>query len=309
MKKLSFYIIFTLFSASVVSAQMLIGDKNSTHPMEVKTQGENTIITEDGRMGVQMNNPILKMDLRSLSEEGTLAIGWTDQTAAQAGKGALRYNPTPTWGGIQGFIEYSDGTEWVPFHPEGKPRIVIMAEKNNDIVRVDASGYVAAGTYTGGVPPRTSTFLPNWEVRVDMDSGTPQDNWNNATGEFVAPRTGIYLATFAFALEKAPVQHEEHNYWEAIWQVLDGNGVRKYDIKSNNGYPSDSGPAPAGVVVGSYCTAMLYMEEGDIARPFIWGKSEFTPRPNSYNNNTKYNETRRPFVKNQGFNSLTIIEQ
>lgn len=308
MNKLLLNTIVTFFSISIGSAQMLIGDKNSTHPMEVKTQGENTIVTEDGRMGVQMNNPILKMDLRSLSEEGTLAIGWTDQTAAQAGKGALRYNPSPTWGGVQGFIEYSDGTVWVPFHPEGKPRIVVMAEKNNDIVRVDAPGYVSAGTYTGGVPPRTSTFIPNWDVRVDMDSGTPQNNWNNERGEFVAPRTGVYLATFAFALDKAPVQHEEHNYWEAIWQVLDSNRIKKYDIKSNNGYPSDSGSAPAGVVVGSYCTAMLYMEEGDIARPFIWGKTEWTLRPNDPNA-TKYDATKRPFIKNKGFNSLTIIEQ
>lgn len=308
MKKIYLYSLITLFSVSVSHAQMFIGDKNATHPMEVKTQGENTVVTNEGNLGVQMNDPILKIDLRALNEEGTLAIGWTTQTAAQAGKGALRYNPTPSWGGVQGFIEYSDGTVWVPFHPQGKPRIVVMAEKNNNNVRVDASDFVTAGHYTGGVPPKTSTFPTDWTEKVDMDTGVPQNNFDPVRAEFKAPRTGIYLVTFSFALAKAPVQHEEHNYWEAIWQVIGTNGVLKYNIKSNNGYPSDSGAAPAGVVVGSYCTAMLYLEQGDTARPFIWGKSEFTTNT-SGTNQQKYDRTKRPFILNQGFNTLTIIEQ
>ena len=86
--KIKYYIytclgLFSFFSAS---AQMHIGDRNSNQAMEVKTSGANTIVTTDGKMGVQMDAPILKLDLRSLTEEGTLALGWTDQTAAQAGK-------------------------------------------------------------------------------------------------------------------------------------------------------------------------------------------------------------------------------
>src|SRR5690606_1219053 len=309
--KIQYYIytclgLFSFFSAS---AQMHIGDRNSNQAMEVKTSGANTIVTTDGKMGVQMDAPILKLDLRSLTEEGTLALGWTDQTAAQAGKGALRYNPTVTWGGVHGFIEYSDGTVWVPFYPKGKPRIVVMAEKNNNDVRVDGPSFVTAGHYTGGVPPRTSTYPTNWTEKVDMDSGTPGNYFDPTRGEFKAPRTGMYLATFTFALEKAPVQHEEHNYWEAIWQVIDKNGNHRYDIKSNNGYPSDSGSSPNGVVVGSYCTGMLYLEEGDIARPFIWGKTEFTNGPNATGTNQqKYDKTKRPFILNKGFNVLTIME-
>ncbi|MHC5310344.1 complement C1q domain-containing protein [Myroides sp. LJL116] len=297
---------FTLFS---VVAQVQIGTKNSNHAMEVKTTGDTTIITNDGKVGVGNASPILNLDLRSLSQDGTLALGWTDQSASQAGKGALRYNPAVTWGGINGYIEYSDGNVWVPFYPKGKPRIVVMAEKNTNNVRVDQGGFVDAGNYTGGVPPRTSTFPTNWTKRVDMDSGVAGNYFDATKGEFKAPRTGMYLVTFTFALAKAPVEHEEHNYWEAIWQVIDKNGQHRYDIKSNNGYPSDSGSAPNGVVVGSYCTAMVFLEQGDVARPYIWGKTEYTNGPYATGNSqARYDKTKRPFILNSGFNVLTVIE-
>src|SRR5690606_16962281 len=150
--KIQYYIytclgLFSFFSAS---AQMHIGGRNSNQAMEVRTLGANTIVTTDGKMGVQMDTPILKLDLRSLTEEGTLALCLLHQTASQARKSALRYNPTVTLGRIYGFIRYSDGTVWVPFFPKGKPRIVVMAEKNNNDVRVDGSSFVTAGHYTGG---------------------------------------------------------------------------------------------------------------------------------------------------------------
>lgn len=270
-------------------------------PTKVSTTGESIYVDNTGKVGIGVSDPKAAIDLRN-GTNGSFAIGTTDQSAAEAGAGALRYNPTLALG-VQGYMEYSDGTDWVAMYPYGKPRIFIMAEKTSNNVTVFESGAVPVGDYTQGMPMRSSSYLTSWTEKLDSDSGTPATNFNPTTGEFIAPRAGVYFATFTFALESNEVNTTDGNQIEAIWEVRNSTNVITQRIKSANGFPSDTGSAAIGleVMVGSSCTVSVFMNAGDKLRPFAWVDLAWVP--------DNYAISRRPFQNTGGYNVLTIVEQ
>src|SRR5690606_15206919 len=293
MKKISLrylYIAVLVFGAIDAFSQVGIGTQNPQFPIEVVTSGENVIVDDTGKIGVGLTAPKVAIDLRA-GTNGAMAIGMTDQSASEAGAGAIRYNPNPAIG-VQGYIEYSDGTEWIGYHPYGKPRIVVIAEKTNNNVNVFENGYVAIGDYTDGIPARSATYLTHWTEKLDSDSGTDRNNFDPLTGEFIAPRAGVYFATFTFALEPREVNTVAGNQVEAIWEVRDNTNAIIQRIKTNNGYPSDTGAEASGnsVMVGSSCTVSLYLNEGDKLRPFVWTNVSWDPVGT---NDFKYNSSKR----------------
>ncbi|MDM1497057.1 hypothetical protein HX063_16935 [Myroides odoratimimus] len=297
--------VFSFNTASVFS-QVGIGTQISQFPLEIATSGEKVIIDSDGKMGVGLTNPKIALDLRA-GENGAMGLGMTDQTAGEAGAGAIRYNPNPAIG-VKGYVEFSDGTKWIPYHPYGKPRIVVIAEKTNNNVTVFENGYVTIGDYSDGVPARSSTYLTHWIEKLDSDSGTDRNNFDPTKGEFIAPRNGVYFATFTFALEPREVNTTGGNQVEAIWEVRNNSNVVIQRIKTNNGYPSDSGQEALGnsMIVGSSCTVSLYMNEGDKLRPFVWTNVSWDP---SGTNEFKYTNSKRRLMNTGGYNVLTIVEQ
>lgn len=305
-KTIHIYIILMVCSSSMVFAQMGINTTNPVNPLEIVTTGETTIIDNTGKIGVGLTAPKVAIDLRA-GTNGAMAIGMTDQSASEAGAGAIRYNPNPAIG-VQGYIEYSNGTEWIGYHPYGKPRIVVIAEKTNNNVNVFENGYVAIGDYTDGIPARSATYLTHWTEKLDSDSGTDRNNFDPLTGEFIAPRAGVYFATFTFALEPREVNTAAGNQVEAIWEVRDNTNAIIQRIKTNNGYPSDTGAEASGnsVMVGSSCTVSLYLNEGDKLRPFVWTNVSWDP---DGSNDFKYNYSKRRLNNSGGYNVLTIVEQ
>ncbi|WP_185155108.1 hypothetical protein [Chryseobacterium sp. c4a] len=294
-KKSASALVLFLFWAQA-NAQIGMGVDNPTSPVEIKTDAGKVIIDNTGKLGVLVANPKVAIDLRS-GTNGSVAIGNTDKTAAQAGAGALRYVASPAIG-VKGYLEFSDGTNWVSFFPKGKPRIVVMANKVTQDTYVFESGNSSEIGTKSGIMQRRSSYLTNWTEKLDSDSGVPTSNFNPATGEFIAPRTGVYFATFTFALQSSQVNTGGNNQTEAIWEVRNAAGTITQRVKTNNGYASDTGASPNAVPVGSACTVSVYLNKGDKLRPFTWITVAFDGTISQFD------------VSSSGvYNSLTIVEQ
>lgn len=292
---ISAFIVLPL-TATHINAQIGIGIPNPTNPVEVKTDAGNIIINNSGRIGVLTASPKVALDLRG-GTNGTIAIGNTTKTAAQAGAGALRYVASPAIG-VKGYLEFSDGSNWVSFFPKGKPRIIVMASKTTQDTYVFESGTPSEIGTKSGVVQRRSSYLTNWTEKLDSDSGVPTSNFNPATGEFIAPRDGVYFATFTFALQSSQVNTGSNNQTEAIWEVRNSAGTITQRVKTNNGYASDTGASPNAVPVGSACTVSVYLNKGDKLRPFTWITVAFDGTTSQFD------------VSGSGaYNALTIVEQ
>ncbi|AZB36313.1 hypothetical protein EG351_07000 [Chryseobacterium bernardetii] len=278
------------------NAQIGVGVDNPANPVEVKTDAGKVTIDKTGKIGVLVANPKVAIDLRS-GTNGAVALGNTDKTAVQAGAGALRYVASPAIG-VKGYLEFSDGTNWVSFFPKGKPRIVVMANKVTQDTYLFESGTPSEIGPKSGIVQRRSSYLTNWTEKLDSDSGVPTNNFDPSTGEFIAPRTGVYFATFTFALQSSQVNTGGNNQTEAIWEVRNPAGTITQRVKTNNGYASDTGISPNAVPVGSACTVSVYLNKGDKLRPFTWITVAFDGTVSQFD------------ISGSGvYNSLTIVEQ
>ncbi|GAE64456.1 hypothetical protein [Chryseobacterium indologenes] len=285
-----------LFWGGYTQAQIGLGIPDPINPVEIKTDAGKVIVDKNGRLGVLVSNPKVAVDLRS-GTNGAIAIGNTNKTAVQAGAGALRYVASPAIG-VKGYLEFSDGTNWVSFFPKGKPRIVVMANKNSQDTYVFESATPSEIGAKSGIVQRRSSYLTNWSEKLDSDSGVPTNNFDPATGEFIAPRTGVYFATFTFALQSSQVNTGGNNQTEAIWEVRNPAGTITQRVKTNNGYASDTGGSPNAVPVGSACTVSVYLNKGDKLRPFTWITVAFDGTISQFD------------ISGGGaYNSLTIVEQ
>ncbi|MBF6644131.1 MULTISPECIES: hypothetical protein [Chryseobacterium] len=285
-----------LFWGGYTQAQIGLGIPDPINPVEIKTDAGKVIVDKNGKLGVLVSNPKVAVDLRS-GTNGAIAIGNTNKTAVQAGAGALRYVASPAIG-VKGYLEFSDGTNWVSFFPKGKPRIVVMANKNSQDTYVFESATPSEIGAKSGIVQRRSSYLTNWSEKLDSDSGVPTNNFDPATGEFIAPRTGVYFATFTFALQSSQVNTGGNNQTEAIWEVRNPAGTITQRVKTNNGYASDTGGSPNAVPVGSACTVSVYLNKGDKLRPFTWITVAFDGTISQFD------------ISGGGaYNSLTIVEQ
>lgn len=288
--------IVMLLFVTQLKAQIGIGVQDPINPVEIKTDAGNVIIDKNGKIGVLVTNPKVAIDLRS-GTNGSIAVGNTDKTAVQAGAGALRYIASPAIG-VKGYLEFSDGTNWISFFPKGKPRIVVMASKTTQDTYVFESTVPSELGTKSGIVQRRSSYITNWTEKLDSDSGVPTSNFNPSTGEFIAPRAGVYFATFTFALQSSQVNTGGNNQTEAIWEVRNSSGTITQRVKTNNGYASDTGASPNAVPVGSACTVSVYLNKGDKLRPFTWITVAFDGTISQFDTSG-----------NGIYNALTIVEQ
>ncbi len=281
-----------VFFAAHANAQMGVGTHDPANVTEIVTSAGNIIVDDEGKVGVLVADPKVALDLRS-GGNGSVAIGNTDKTAIEAGAGAVRYVNSPAIG-VKGYLEFSDGTNWVSFFPYGKPRIVVMANKTTQNTEVFEGPDSGPKT---GLMQRRSSYLTNWAEKLDSDSGVPTNNFDPVTGEFTAPRAGVYFATFTYALANQVVEAGANVQTEAIWEVRNSSGTITQRVKTNNGYASNSGTNTQ--PVGTACTVSVYLEQGDKLRPFSWISTRFNDTDMSSFN-----------ISGSGvYNALTIVEQ
>ncbi|SHF53787.1 hypothetical protein [Dysgonomonas macrotermitis] len=148
-------------SATTTGKAFIITNSDNTETFQVRN---------DGYIGIGVPNPLVKLDLRSasLAAENALGIGYTSQTAANAGAGAIRYNDT------EQTLEYSDGTDWLRLQANPDRAMVIAQNSSGQ------TAYPASGT-------ALVTNIVNWTSIYDRTN-----SFNASTGYFTAPRDGIY---------------------------------------------------------------------------------------------------------------------
>lgn len=256
MKK-NYLLLFFLLISSNILAQVgvnttsvdamleVVGTENSSTTHSVKVSNENNKILfdilNDGNIGVGTSNPKVRLDLRGNNEEGSIGIGDSPQTPAQAGAGAIKYSNT-----TQKFYYAKSGSTW-----EEIVGILIKA-------RITASI-----TNTGNIVPNNTAnpqAITGWTLNPDESNYM----FDAATGVFTVPRDGLYTVTFSVNFE--PGSFAADSFIEAIWKYSVGTNL---DIKSISTYYLES-PSGESLPTGVMCAGNLRMQQGETLTPLIW---------------------------------------
>jgi hypothetical protein len=135
-------------------------------------------ITQSGKVGVNMAKPNAKLDIRTNPTnagdpgEGMFGLGSTTTAANAAGAGAMRYDTSS--GGI---LQYSNGTDWNTLSSTVQKSIVVAKKTSPQ-------------TFSNAVP----TNVTDW---VEINDNN--NNFDPTSGEFTAPRKGVYVVSFSFS--------------------------------------------------------------------------------------------------------------
>lgn len=210
-------------------------ENNDTEP-DVTKNLDDILITTDGKIGVGNLNPITKLDMRNETNENIIGIGTTTQTAANAGAGAIQYFDNGTDSGLY----YSNGSNWIP----------VNSKATNSLV------YATKGT-SQSIPTNTATTINNWNPITDEG-----DNFDETTGVFTAPRTGVYVVSLNLATESGSIAN--NSKIEIIISSNSTNGVPEY--RCLNSYPGYSTGTATNIASGS-CTGIFYLNEGQTITP------------------------------------------
>lgn len=258
--------------------------------ISVQQQQNDVVIVNNGKLGVGITNPNSKVDLRNIGN-GAIGFGNTNLTAAEADGGALRYNNG---------IEYSNGQNWYKLLnaiPQNK--VLIIATKTNNNVKL----VLPSAPNNNGLQNRQSNYLVDWTKIYESNSA---NTFNAATGVFTAPRDGVYVAVYTVNLQPISFNFDSAStlnplQTEAIWQVYDNTGGLTVSniintVKCANTYTSNTS-GTAVLDSGSYCSASIYMTQGQRLMSYIWFNLNASNVANFSLNNSG------------GYNNLTISEQ
>ncbi|GAB0155018.1 hypothetical protein CHRYSEOSP005_02780 [Chryseobacterium sp. Alg-005] len=224
--------------------------------------------TSSGEMGIGTLTPATKLDARSANNtDNSIGIGETTQTAAVAGAGAMRYNPLSG-----GKMQYSDGVVW--------QELISTPTKAVVVANIQAANFAIK------IPYQVSTGISGWNEISD-----PTINFNNTTGVFTAPRTGVYLVSFTYDFVRIPIVS---GYFSEARYVVNGSTVVRKCVKSF------SNTSKQAQVAGS-CVAGVQLNKGDNFQPQIY--------QSVYNGNLSLRTDLTPASNDYGFVNLSIVEQ
>lgn len=245
-------IVICSFMHTMAWGQTGINTKNPTHPLQVDAGKNNStvptgtqilddvVITEEGSLGVGLLDPATRVDVRSADQKGILGLGYTAQSAVEAGQGALRYHTENL------SLQYSDGVAWHTIPKEAPPKALVLANKstNQAIAQTNPSQYVT-----------------DW-----LEVEDSQNNFNPSTGTFTAPRDGFYIVSFSMTLSSGTITN--NTYVETIIESnTSTNNIQTF--KSVNSYPAWQSGTQSNQVAGN-CNAIFNLKAGNTIRFRIW---------------------------------------
>ncbi|ROH95888.1 complement C1q domain-containing protein [Chryseobacterium daecheongense] len=242
---------------------------NPTTGSPTSTQIANDVaFTSSGEIGIGTLTPATKLDVRSVNNtDNSIGIGETTQTATAAEAGAMRYNPLSG-----GKMQYSDGIVWQDLISTPTKAVVVAN--------------IQAANFAIKIPYQVSTGITGWSEISD-----PTTNFNNTTGVFTAPRTGVYLVSFTYDFVRIPIVS---GYFSEARYVVNGSTVVKKCVKSF------SNTSKQAQVAGS-CVAGVQLNKGDTFQPQIY--------QSVYNGNLSLRTDLTPASNDYGFINLSIVEQ
>ncbi|QIK60725.1 hypothetical protein G7050_13130 [Dysgonomonas sp. HDW5A] len=208
MRKITFLLLIGILFFSLLQAQVGINTQNPKAALEIISEGStsatqalsvrNTSNTEilslrdHGYLGLGVTNPDIRLDLRNGANNAIIGIGNSNQTAAAAGAGSLKYDT-----GSQA-LYLSDGTVWNKLSA-----YLIRTYVVADIINTSQS-----------FPDNASTTVMNWRKKEDL-LGT----FNAATGIFTAPRTGTYTISVIATFDNGAVGTNSYMQMELVSPV------------------------------------------------------------------------------------------
>lgn len=234
-------------------------------------QADDVVVTNEGRVGIGIINPAVRLDLRSpISENNAIGIDYTSMSASEAGAGAIRYLDTSG-----GKIQVSDGSKWADLYANPTKSFVIARISANDGSRTFAYN--------------TTTDVTAWEKTYDATS-----NFNQNTGVFTAPRNGIYNISYSYDFIRG--------------SVLAAGTVESQIVKMKDNEITGQvrclrtlGQSTRTSQVGGNCVTSISLEEGEILKVRLIQKIDNSAR----GLRTATSNLDGSF----GFNNLTIVEQ
>ena len=175
------------------------GSTSATRALEINSNStELLIIQDDGKVGVGMPAPAVRLDIRAVSGNAAIGVGNTKQTAATAKSGAMRY-----FDSSGGQLHLSNGVEWEVVESESAKVIVLGYNSTVPLTfQTNTSEDVTEWVYTEG-----AGYIVN--------------------KKFVVPRDGVYLLSFTYSFRRGP---KSVGNVESIWTV---NGIRTYKCVNN----------------------------------------------------------------------------
>lgn len=231
------------------------------------------VVTTNGNIGVGTITPVTKLDLRSTSNSNNaLGIGFTSRTAESVGAGVIRYVNTSG-----GKLQISDGIQWMDIYSVPKKSFVVA--------RIRTADKAIKFTYN------TATIIAGWEITNDISN-----NFNATTGEFVAPRDGVY--TFSFA----------YDFVQEGKAFLANSSVESQFVKNTNVIEvkclKTYGKSTRGAQAGGSCVSSMKLKQNDKVVVKLLQKID-----NSTSGGRGLRSDAVVNKPNFGFNNLTIVEQ
>lgn len=246
-----------VFSASTTTAQTGVLTHDPSTPLHLDASNDNAatitpiqalndvVVTAAGNLGVGVLAPIAKVDLRSTDQKGIIGLGTNTQSPAAAGKGAIRYtigNIPNTLATELGYLEYSDGSKWIPLPLTPPDKALVNATKST----------------AQSIANNSEVTITGWNEIVDVGN-----NFVPVSGIFAAPRDGFYLVSFNITMSSGSIANS--SYIETIIESDNASTINIPAFRTINTYPAFQASTINNFVSGN-CNAIFQLEEGNTIR-------------------------------------------
>ncbi|WP_314241081.1 hypothetical protein [Empedobacter tilapiae] len=249
------------------------GKKDNQSPPTIEQVENDFVLATNGNVGVGTITPAVKLDLRSTSNlNNALGIGSTSKTAEAVGAGTIRYVDVSG-----GKLQVSDGVQWMDIYSTPKKSFVVA--------RIRTADKAIKFAYN------TASVLAGWEVTNDVSS-----NFNGTTGEFTAPRDGVYTFSFAYDFVQEGSTFLANSLVES--QFVKNNNL--IEVKCLKTY----GKSTRGAQTGGNCVSSMKLNENDKVVVKLLQRID-----NSTSGGRGLRSSPTVNAPNFGFNNLTIVEQ